>query len=158
MNCLNMRFQPALALVVLSQACGGGITDSTIAPLTAVLVAPTSASVGSAVEITMTVTNPSDSTMHLTLALNGGLAFDPVVQDLAGNERWNRLAGLLVAADPETITLTPHEQRTFVATWNTKDSKGLLVPAGTYVIVGRLMGDGKQPLAVAAPQKIILTS
>ena len=91
--------------------------------------------VGTPVEMTLRITNPTDETVRAITAYPGGYDFAVHAQ---GREIWRWSHDKVFAAMVGQLVLAPGEVREFTQTWDQKDNEGRAVPAGQYVGIGFL--------------------
>jgi hypothetical protein len=130
----------AVAASVVSGCSDPSVTSPDIRrSFSAQLEASQFVTLGDSLALTFRVKNSRSEWVGLPLAINGDLAFDPIVRDSLGREVWRRLAGQLIAGAVEIVGVPANGEKVFAATWNLRDENQHLVPPGNYFINGRLL-------------------
>lgn len=90
---------------------------------------------GTPVEMTLRVTNPTSETVRAYTSYPGG--YDFAVHS-GGEEIWRWSHDKVFVAMVGQLVLAPGEVREFRETWDQKDNEGQPVPAGAYMAIGFL--------------------
>lgn len=126
----------SLALAVVGMAalsgCGSdsGGDRSGFTPLQFNLTATKTAyAPGEAVPLTLTVKNAGNQ--PVTLVMSSAQLFDTTAT-LGLNTVWQKSATMAYATVITTVTYAPGETKTYMDSWNQKDSQGKAAPTGQY--------------------------
>jgi hypothetical protein len=146
-------------LIVLGMTLGCG-SASTVAPpqsdpLSLQLSAPASASVGTAIRLTLTLKNTTKQPVQVMLG--GRPPTDFVVTTPEGAEVWRWSTDQVVQAILEVRTLQPGEQLEYNTEWNLKHSRGTLPSPGRYLVKGILNMDPPETLETT-PRELVLNN
>jgi hypothetical protein len=116
--------------------------------------APETVSAGAAISIIMCIENTS--TEPLELYLHGREpTYDFIVTSGDGDIVWRRLEGQTVQAILRVEVLAPGQALELGDRWNQRDNSGKRVAPGSYVVRGRLLGEGASTLeSPAVPVRI----
>jgi hypothetical protein len=151
---LTLVFVIIIAVVTATMGgCTSGKNQTDEGPLTCVVSIQRNSAARGAVPLRITLTNRS--AVALDLGLQGNPAFRFSVVTNSGALVWESTGSEPVQQILELRRLAPSDSIVFECTWNRTDTAGHAVPAGEYLVQGRVELD--PPLtARATPVPLIL--